>query len=107
MPTLLDRVVNKRYVIHWEKLGLKLGLKDHQIATISEDNKYNPTRTKDCCTAMLKKWLKEVLSPTWGKLSDAIKAIQAESNITPETGNYYFLSIFILFSITFLKMVTV
>lgn len=56
---------------------------------------------------MLKQWLKEVPSPTWGKLSDAIKEIEAEINITPETGNYYFLSIFILFHIKFLKMVTV
>ena len=85
LPSLLDRIVHEQYAIHWEKLGLKLGLADHQIEAISYNNKHNPNRVEDCCTTMLKKWLKEVPSPTWGKLNNAIKEIEA-SNFIPETG---------------------
>ena len=84
-PSLLDRIIHGRYAIHWEKLGLKLGLADHVIDTISHNNKHNPNRVEDCCTTMLKQWLKEVPSPTWGKLNNAIKEIEA-SNFIPETG---------------------
>ena len=87
LSSLLGGIVHERYAIHWEILGLKLGLTDHHINTISHNNKHNPNRAKDCCTAMLKLWLKEVPSPTWGKLNDAIKEIEA-SNFTPETGTY-------------------
>ena len=85
LPSLLDRIVHKQYAIHWEKLGMKLGLADHHINAISDNNKYNPNRVEDCCTAVLKQWLKEVPSPTWGKLNDAVKEIEA-ANFTPETG---------------------
>ena len=87
MPSLLGRIVHERYAIHWEKLGMKLGLADHHINMISDNNKYNPNRVEDCCTAMLKQWLKEVPLPTWGKLNDAIKEVEAP-NCIPETGMY-------------------
>lgn len=87
MPSLLDRIVHKQYAIHWKELGLKLGLVDHQINKISYNNKHNPDRAKDCCTAMLEQWLQEVPSPTWGKLNDAIKEIEA-AIFTPGTGTY-------------------
>ena len=87
LPSLLDRIVHGRYANHWDKLGLKLGLADYHINTISDNNKYNPNRVEDCCTAMLKQWLKEVASPTWGKLNDAIKEIEAP-NFIPGTGTY-------------------
>ena len=84
-PSLLDRIVHKQYAVHWKELGLKLGLADHQINTISYNNRYNSNSAKDCCYAMLEQWLKEIPSPTWGKLNDAVKDIEA-ANFTPETG---------------------
>ena len=86
MPNLLTCVV-KWYAIHWEVLGLKLGLADHQIAEISYNNKYNPNRTQDCCVAMLTLWLKAVTSPTWGKLRDAINEVKTGKNVTLIKGN--------------------
>ena len=88
--SLLDIILHKRYAIHWEKLGLKLGVADHDLEFISENNKHNPNRVKDCCTDMLRNWLKGP-SPTWGKFNDAVKEIEA-SNLYPNTGtcNSYF-----------------
>ena len=80
---LLSRVVYK-YAVHWEQLGLELGLERYNIDTISYNNKHNPNRAEDCCAAMLKQWLREIPLPTWGKLRDAIK------KITSKTGNYCF-----------------
>ena len=77
---LLNRIVCK-YAVHWEKLGLELGLERYHIDSILYNNKHNPNRAEDCCTAMLKQWLKEIPSPTWGKLSDAMKKI-----LTSKTG---------------------
>ena len=74
MPNLITYVVNQ-YAIHWKVLGIKLGLEDHQIEEISYNNKYNPNRAQDSCIDMLRLWLKAVLSPTWGKLSDAINEV--------------------------------
>ena len=83
MGDLYTEVVHKRYVIHWEELGLKLGLTDYHIESISYNNKRNPNRAQDCCTAMLKEWLRVAPSPTWGRLSDAINEIE----VALKTGN--------------------
>ena len=78
-PQLADlyRDVVPVYAIHWEELGIKLGLKEHHIATISRDNAYNPDRTVDCCQSMLKKWLKIDCSASWDKLRNAIRTISS------------------------------
>ena len=64
-----------QYAIHWEDLGIKLGLKKHHIATISQNNAYNPNRTVDYCKSMLTKWLEIDCSATWDKLRNAIRTI--------------------------------
>ena len=82
----MDFISLSRYVIpfitDWENFGLQLGLKPHHLDCISNDNAYNPNRTKDCCKAVLKKWLEIELSPTWDKLEDAVNAIE-----NPTTNN--------------------
>ena len=94
---LLSRVVYK-YAVHWEQLGLELGLERYHIANISYNNKHNPKRAEDCCAAMLEQWLREIPSPTWGKLSDVIKNIPTDH----ETGNYCF---YVFISMLFLYYV--
>ena len=59
----------------WENLGVHLRLKKCDLDCISRDNAHNPNRTKDCCRAVLKKWLELECSPTWAKLEEAVKAI--------------------------------
>ena len=76
-PQLADlyRDVVPVYAIHWEELGIKLGLKEHHIATISCDNAYNPNRTVNCCKSMLNKWLEIDSSATWDKLRNVIRTL--------------------------------
>jgi len=64
------------------------------LATISASNAYNPNRIIDCCRKMLAQWLREIPSPSWGKLDDAINNIKPLT-ISPAptvsgdpTGNY-------------------
>ena len=84
MGDLYTEVVHKRYVVHWEELGLKLGLTNDQIETISYNNQHNPKRAQNCCTAMFKEWLRVDPAPTWGKLSDAVHEIK----VALKTGKY-------------------
>ena len=77
-PQLTDLLtyIIEQYGVHWRKLGLKLGLKEYQLANISEDNANRKSRQAEvCCREMLEKWLQEISTPTWGKLDDAIKQI--------------------------------
>ena len=60
----------------WENLGVHLKLKKSDLDCISRDNAHNPDRTKDCCRAVLKKWLELEFSPTWGTLEGAVNAIE-------------------------------
>ena len=55
-------------ITDWEDLGVHLGLQPHELDYISRDNDCTSNRTKNCCRAVLRKWLKVELSPTWGKL---------------------------------------
>ena len=64
-----------QYAIHWERLGLELGLKKYDIDNISANNAHNPKRVEECCAAVLEQWLTVIPSPTWTKLDDAIKKI--------------------------------
>ena len=63
-------------ITDWEDLGVYLGLQPHELDCISKDNEYTPNRTRNCCKAVLKKWLELECSPTWGKIEDAINAIE-------------------------------
>ena len=75
LPDLLTCII-EQYAVHWKELGLKLGLKEYQLANISEDNANRKSRQAEvCCREMLKEWLQEISTPTWGKLDDAIKQI--------------------------------
>ena len=87
MGDLYTQIIHKRYVTYWEKLGSKLGLTNDRIEIISESNKYNPNRIHDCCTTMLKEWLKIDPLPSWGKLNDVINKIETViNNNSPKIG---------------------
>ena len=73
--TDLHRNIVIQYAPQWEKLGLELGLKDEDIAIISENNADHPRSIEVCCAAVLKVWLRKISSPTWGKLDNAVKKL--------------------------------
>ena len=86
MRDLHEHIV-KQYAVHWEKLGLKLGLKTYDIDNISANYAYSPRRVEECCTAVLLQWLKINPFPTWDKLNDAIKKITSPMS-TNKGGNH-------------------
>ena len=102
MRDLHTRIIDK-YAVHWEKLGLILGLADYRIETISNNNKHNSNRTKDCCIAMFREWLRDVHLPTWGKLYDAIDEIEANietmtnTSVASITGIYIIVKRIVIF----------
>ena len=73
----LNRYIVEQQAAQWERLGLELGLEDYHIANISKDNEHNPSRSVTCRREMLQKWLREIPSPSWSKLDDAIKKIKS------------------------------
>ena len=76
-PILQDlySTVAHQYAEHWDELGLRLGLKEYDIANISVDNIHNPHRSVSCCKEVLQFWLQNASSPSWGKMDDAIKSL--------------------------------
>ena len=86
----LNRYIVEQQAAQWERLGLELGLKDYHIANISRDNEHNPNRSVTCCRAMLEQWLREMPSPTWDKLDNAIKKIKSSTtgSLSTVTGSY-------------------
>ena len=78
MKDLHSHIV-KQYAVHWERLGLELGLKQYDIDNISANNARHPRRVEACSAAVLEQWLREIPSPTWAKLDDAIKKIKLPS----------------------------
>ena len=83
----------RQHAAHWERLALELGLKDYHIANISENNVRHPRKVEVCCVAVLEQWLKEIPSPTWRKLNDAVKNIKLSSTTSfDKEGNhgYYY-----------------
>jgi len=80
--------VVKQYAVHWEELGLKLGLKDYHLANISENNaNCSSGQVETCCSDMLKEWLREISSPAWGKLDDVIKSLTTAPLFNHPKGN--------------------
>ena len=62
-----------KYCGLWRAIGLKLGLKDDLLETISRDNS---RQQQECFRVMLQKWLIQDVSPTWNTLELAITNAQ-------------------------------
>ena len=73
----------RQYAVHWERLGLELGLKEYETDNISANNAHHQKRVEACCAVVLEQWLREIPSPTWAKLDDAIKKIKLPSTTSP------------------------
>ena len=68
----LQRNVVSQYAVHWKVIAAELGLEHYHIANISENHYHN---IEDGCATMLRKWLADGTSPTWGALDDAINRV--------------------------------
>ena len=81
MEDMREHVVCQ-FAVRWKELGLELGLKDYNIDNIQENNARHHRQVEECCTAMLQQWLREIHSPSWGKLDDAIVKIYKLSDVS-------------------------
>ena len=81
-PTIkeLSQFVIHQYAAHWKDLGALLGLKDYKIANIASDYR---NQCVDACREMLRLWLQNIASPTWGKLDYSIKSLMAILSSNP------------------------
>ena len=71
----LHRNVVSQYAVHWKAIAAELGLEHYHIANIYENHHHN---IEDACATMLRKWLDDGTSPTWGTLDDAINRVLKE-----------------------------
>ena len=63
----------------WRELGLALGVTTSQLDIIHVDH---PNSCEERCRVMLRKWLQQDPSATWGKLVDAIHSSTLSPSIT-------------------------
>ena len=64
-----------KYCGLWRAIGLKLGLEDDLLETISRDNS---KQHQECFRVMLQKWLVQDVSSTWNTLELAITNAQRD-----------------------------
>ena len=64
-----------KYCRLWRAIGLKLGLKDDLLETISKENS---KQYQECFRVMLQKWLIQDVSSTWNTLELAITNAQRD-----------------------------
>ena len=57
-------------IVDWYQLGVRLGLKDHELRTISRDFRGDNER---CKLEMLGRWLRNAELPTWKAVVDALQ----------------------------------
>ena len=63
-----------KYCGLWRAIGLKLGLQNDLLETVSADN----SKQQECFRIMLQKWLVQDVSPTWNTLELAITNAQRD-----------------------------
>ena len=68
-PTLLELSNELDSVGNWHLLGLKLGMKAHELRTIENDYEGDNVR---CKHEMLSHWLQSAEWPTWKAVDDAL-----------------------------------
>ena len=61
-----------KYAARWKDLGIQLKIPEHHLDTIAADNKNSQSYSKECCKAMLKKWMEITPDATWNMLQKAI-----------------------------------
>ena len=75
-----------KYAPFWQKLACLLGLESHEIEIIVLNNEYKANKTEASFTAVLKKWLDNGESPTWGTLESAIMQLSNKGQLYYTSG---------------------
>ena len=72
-----------QYAVQWRVIGTQLGLPSGALDIIEHDNHY---KAKECCNAMLRKWLQVDTTASWSKLFTVIES-PAVSCSAPDKGD--------------------
>ena len=73
MPTLKELSNELDSVVDWHSLGIKLGMKAHELKTIEENCRGNDER---CKHEMLSRWLRSSKHPTWKAVATALDQME-------------------------------
>ena len=84
-PLLKDlyQHITPQYAIQWRVIGTLLGLLSATLDIIEHDNHY---KARECCNAMLKKWLEMDATASWRELFTVIES-PAVSYSAPDKGD--------------------
>jgi len=77
--------ITPQYAVDWIVIGTLLGLPSRTLDIIERDEFY---QTKNCCNAMLRKWLQVDTAASWRKLLTVIESPAVSS--APDKGYYSF-----------------
>ena len=83
LPKDLCRHITPQYAADWKVIGTLLGLPSAAIDIIEYDNHY---KARQCCNAMLNKWLQLDTTASWKKLFTVIES-PAVSYSAPDKGD--------------------
>ena len=67
----LHYYITPQYASQWKVIGTLLGLPNGTLDIIEYDN---PFKARECCNAMLKKWLQVDTTASWGKMFTVIES---------------------------------
>jgi len=84
-PSLRDlqQCFTPQYALHWRVIGTHLRLPTAELDITEHDNHY---KAKECCNAMLSKWLEVDTSASWEQLFTVIES-PAVSCSAPDKGD--------------------
>jgi len=75
----INKYVVTKYAPEWRELGEALGMSPEILNIIHTDH---PNSCEERCKTMLRRWLQQDPSATWGTLVDAIHSSTISSSIT-------------------------
>ena len=68
----LHRSIVPKYAARWKDLGIQLKIPEYHLDAIAADNKNSQSFSRECCKAVLKKWMEITPDATWNMLQKAI-----------------------------------
>ena len=82
-PKDLQKYFTPQYAVHWKVIGTQLCLPSATLDIIEHDNR---DKARECCNAMLNKWLQVDTTASWEKLFTVIES-PAMSCSAPDKGD--------------------
>lgn len=100
-PELKDLFVHitPHYGAYWKVIGTLLGIHSGKLDIIESDNRHSAA---NCCNTMLKKWLEEDTTATWGKVFTVLESPAVSCCKFSVEGVYNFMYTFCMHYLVFI-----